>query len=232
MKPTALITGVSRGIGKEFANQLVARGYFVIGTCRDSNCNSIKNCLAIELLDVQNDDAILTCAKKYKNTPIDLLINNAGVLYADAEKAWGEDLTTIGSFSRSDIRQTLEINTISPLKVTEAFIPHLLKSKQKTIVAISSGAGSIAENKSGGMTAYRMSKAALNMGMQEFAIKLSNQGVYVLLLHPGWVQTSMGGPAASITVKESVAGMLNVIEKKENFISGNFYDYQGASRPF
>lgn len=232
MTQTALITGINRGIGKGLADLLLERGYFVIGTCRDLSQVPPKDRLTIETLDIRDDDAILSFAKKYENRQIDLLINSAGVLYGQNQMSWGEDATSIGSFSRSGIRETIEVNTLSPLKVTEAFIPHLLKSNQKIIATISSSAGSINGNQTGGMIAYRMSKAALNMGMQEFNIKLKRQGIHVLLLHPGWVQTDMGGKNATLTVEESVLGLLNVIENKEKYPSGGFYDYQGNNLPF
>jgi len=232
MTKTAFITGINRGIGEGFVKQLVTHGYSVIGTCRNPDQVNQHENLTVETLDIQDDQAIQSLAKKYENTPIDLLINNAGVLYADQKIAWGEDSTEIGSFSRSGMLKTFEINTVSTLKVTEAFVPHILKSEQKLIVSISSGAGSISANQCGGAVAYRMSKAALNMGMQEFAIKLKDKGVHVLLLHPGWVQTNMGGKNASLNVEESVAGMLNVIENKDAFPSGGFYDYLGEQRPF
>lgn len=232
MTQIALITGISRGIGQEFAKQLVERGYFVIGTCRNPDQVTPHDQLAVETLDVRDDAAIQMLAKKYEKTSIDLLINNAGVLYADSQVPWGADPTEIGSFSRSGMIETFDVNTVSTLKITEAFVPHILKSEQKTIVALSSSAGSIASNESGGMIAYRMSKAALNMGMQEFAIKLHEQGVHVLLLHPGWVQTSMGGQNATVSVNNSVKGMLDVIENKGSYRSGGFYDYEGQERPY
>lgn len=232
MKKTALVTGINRGIGQEFVKQLLSRGYSVIGTCRQPSDITPQENLLVEPLDILDDQAIQALAAKYEDTPIDLLINNAGVLYAGSQKCWGEDSTEIGGLCRKAMMQTIEINAVSTIKVTEAFVPHILKSNQKLIVTISSAVGSIAENLAGGSVAYRISKTAVNMGMQEFAIKLKDQGVHVLLFHPGWVQTAMGGPNATVPVDKSVAGMLKIIDNKEKFPSGGFFDYEGQPRPF
>ncbi|CCB89248.1 SDR family oxidoreductase [Simkania negevensis] len=232
MTKTALVTGVSRGIGQGFVKHLLSRGFSVIGTSQNPDSITPQKNLTVELLDIRDDEAIQALATKYENTPIDLMINNAGVLYADSQIGWGENPTEIGTLSRKGMMQTIEINAVSTVKMTEAFVPHIVKSNLKLIATISSGAGSITDNASGGFIAYRMSKAALNMGMQEFAIKLKDQGVHVLLLHPGWVQTTMGGPNAVVPIEESVLGMLKVIEKCRTYRSGSFYDYHGQVRPF
>ena len=112
-------------------------------------------------------------------------IINTGVVLGDKKIAWEKAPTEIGSLSRCDMLDTFEINGVNTLKITEAFVPHILKSKRKQIATISSLSGSVGENKEGGTLAYQMSKAALNMGMQEFAIKLKDQGIHVLLFHPG-----------------------------------------------
>ena len=182
MKKTALVTGINRGIGKEFVKQLISRGYSVIGTCRNVADVPSQESLFVEPLDICDDQAIQALATKYKDTPIDLLINNAGVLYTDNDKCWGEDDKQIGGLCRKEMLKTIDINAISAIKVTEAFVPHILKSKEKLIVALSSAVGSIADNDSGGSVAYRMSKTALNMGMQEFAIKLKDKGAHVPII--------------------------------------------------
>ncbi|WP_420422606.1 SDR family oxidoreductase [Simkania sp.] len=232
MTKTALITGISRGIGQGLVKHLLSRGFSVIGTSQNPGNIAPQENLTVEPLDIRDDEAIQALAAKYENTPIDLLINNAGVLYADSQIGWGENPTEIGTLSRKGMMQTIEINAVSTVKMTEAFVPHIVKSDLKVIATISSGAGSIADNVAGGFIAYRMSKAALNMGMQEFAIKLKDQGVHVLLLHPGWVQTPMGGPNAMVPVEESVLGLLKVIEDCRAYPSGSFHDYQGQPRPF
>ncbi|MCY3974999.1 MAG: SDR family oxidoreductase [Simkaniaceae bacterium] len=233
-RKTVLITGINRGIGRALALLFAEKGYEVIGTCRSSDQGPSSDNLTVETLDIRDDGAITSLAKKYEGTPIDILINNAGILYAETGSAWQESPVRIGSFSRTDIMKTIDVNTVGTLMVTEAFTPHLLRSREKLIVTVSSHAGSI-ENSSrgvGGFMAYRISKAALNMGMQEFAGELKNRGVRVLLLHPGWVRTDMGGKNAAIDTDTSARGLIDVIEHKDRFPTGGFYDYEGHKLPF
>ena len=133
MTKTALVTGINRGIGKEFVKQLLKLGYNVIGTCRQVASIAPQENLQVEALDIRDDAAIQALAAKYKDAPIDLLINNAGVFYAGSQKCWGEDTSEIGSLSRKTMIETFEINAVSTIKVTEAFVPQILKSHQNSL---------------------------------------------------------------------------------------------------
>ena len=139
-----------------------------------------------------------------------------------------------GSGTAEDFQRVYQTNAVAPLLLCRALRSHVARSKQKQIVAMSSGVGSIAENESGGMEAYRMSKAALNMAMVGFAVSTGREeGIHVLSMVPGWVRTDMGGPRGRLSPEEAVGAMIdNVVEAKDKFRSGGLYDYSGKEWPF
>lgn len=223
--PTALVTGANRGIGLEFVKQLQAAGYTVIGTAR-------KPAKAVELkktgaqvvqLDVTDSASVKAMAAALKGQPIDLLINNAGVSGHDAP-----------SFRETDFDKlafTFDVNSLGPMRVTQALLDNVLLSKQKRVVHISSVMGSIAKN-FGGLYGYRASKTALNMLNSSLAKELGQAGVTSVVLHPGWVKTDMGGASAQVETVDSVAGMMKVIGALKLADGGRFIDYQGAELPW
>mmetsp|Transcript_39680 Transcript_39680/g.75897 ORF Transcript_39680/g.75897 Transcript_39680/m.75897 type:complete len:233 (+) Transcript_39680:110-808(+) len=228
---TALIAGASRGIGLEFVRQL-APTMNVIATYRGATepadlqtIRATYPSLRLEPLDVTDTAQVATLAKKLEGTPIDLLLLNAGIK--------GLSPQDLGSgIDVANMQHVFLTNTISQLKLAEAFQEHVKCSKRKQIVAMSSGLGSISDNTSGGSVAYRVSKAALNMAMQEVAVKLKDDGVHVLCMAPGWVRTDMGGSEARLTTEESVAGMLEVMNKREQLQTGGLYDFKGVHWQF
>lgn len=204
---TALITGANKGIGLEFCRQLKEKGYYVIGCCRTpSQADDLKG-LANEViqLDVTNKNDINALVKTLNDRPIDLLINNAGIS--------GEQGVTVGNVNRENFMDVLNVNCISVVKISDALLPNVKKSEDKNILVITSQMGSIADNKQGRSYAYRSSKAALNCAMRSFAIDIEAMGVHVMLIHPGWVKTDMGGANALVDTQTSVAGMLQQAEK-------------------
>jgi NAD(P)-dependent dehydrogenase (short-subunit alcohol dehydrogenase family) len=128
--------------------------------------------------------------------------------------------------------QVLEVNTMGPLRVLEAFIDHIARSKRKLAVTITSGMGSLSDNTSGGSIPYRSSKSAVNMVMRSAAIDLAPRGVICVLVNPGWVRTDMGGPGAKLEPKESVAAMRQLIERLGPNDSGKFFNYDGREYPW
>jgi NAD(P)-dependent dehydrogenase (short-subunit alcohol dehydrogenase family) len=162
-------------------------------------------------------------AKALKGTAIDVLLNNAGML------------TGYESFGDTDAEswlQTLHVNSIAPLKLTEALVEHVAASQQKKVASITSGMGSIGSHASSGAYAYRSSKAALNMVMVTAANELRARGISVAVISPGWVKTDMGGPNATLNVRESAAGIRKVIDKLNVGISGQFFNYSGENLPW
>jgi len=199
---TALITGANRGLGLEFVNQLKERGYYVIGCCRQPDKAKELKLVADEIfqLDVTNDTDIRALQLKLKDRPIDLLVNNAGIT--------GEQGVTVGNIERKNFSHVLDVNCVSAIIISDALLNNIKASEDKQMLVISSTMGSIADNDRGRSYAYRTSKAALNCVMRSFAIDVKPFGVNIMLVHPGWVRTNIGGPNAIIQVEQSVEGML------------------------
>ncbi|STY29154.1 oxidoreductase [Legionella wadsworthii] len=205
---TALITGANRGLGLEFARQLKDRGYYIIGCCRTpSQAYELKK-IADEIisLDVTSDQEIASLKHSLNNRPIDLLVNNAGT--------GGEQGVTVGNINRENFIEVINVNCIGVIKLSDALLSNIQSSHEKNILVISSSMGSISENNRGKSYAYRTSKAALNCVMRSFAIDVQDKGIHVMLIHPGWVKTDLGGPEASIDVQTSVEGILKQADKK------------------
>ena len=125
-----------------------------------------------------------------------------------------------------------DVDALGALRVSLALLPHLRRGTVKKLVHVTSGLGSIGDNRSGGSYAYRMAKAALNMMSKNLAIELRAEGITSIVISPGWVQTDMGGPHAPVTPQESVRGMLRVIESATLAESGEFLDWKGGRYPY
>jgi NAD(P)-dependent dehydrogenase (short-subunit alcohol dehydrogenase family) len=225
--PSALITGANRGIGLEFAKQYLADGWQVYAACRDPDSASELRRLAdgsghklkIIALDVTNPSSIKAAAAELDDQAIDLLINNAGVMGARGQ--------TIGNIDYDAWAKVLDANTMGPMRVAEAFVDNVARSERKLIVTITSGMGSIGDNTSGGAFAYRSSKAAVNMVMRSLAIDLAPRVITCVVVNPGWVQTDMGGPQATLTTTDSVKRLRRLIETLGPAQSGKFFNYDG-----
>jgi NAD(P)-dependent dehydrogenase (short-subunit alcohol dehydrogenase family) len=219
---TILITGAARGIGRALCEDALRRGWAVIGSVRDA---AAAKALEAEfgprfqalVFDVTDAPAIARAAASL-DTPLDILINNAGIIGPDRQSALEMDF--------DGLRQTLEVNTLAPLRVSQAFLPHLKRSAKPRILTISSNMGSLSYAKSDHL-AYRISKAAVNKAMQGLATDLKRQGVAVAVLHPGWVRTDMGGAGADISPAASAKGILDVAEGLTIEGSGRFLSYDG-----
>jgi NAD(P)-dependent dehydrogenase (short-subunit alcohol dehydrogenase family) len=221
---TVLITGTNRGIGLEFTKQYAEAGWDVLACCREPNTADALNALAskqanikIFALDVSNFSQVDALAQQLENTAIDVLINNAGV-YPSGGLSDNEVENWLGSF---------KVNSIAPLKMATAFTPHIAKSQLKKLVTLSSKMGSIDDNTSGGSYMYRSTKTAVNMVMKSLSIDLKPAGIAVATLHPGWVETDMGGPNALINTQTSVAGLRKVIDQLSLENTGRFIAYDG-----
>jgi NAD(P)-dependent dehydrogenase (short-subunit alcohol dehydrogenase family) len=225
--PSTLITGANRGLGLEFARQYAASGWQVYATCRDLNSASELRRLAdasndkvqIMALDVTDLGSIKAAATKLEGQPIDLLLNNAGV--------GGPRGQTIGNIDYDAWVKVLDVNTLGPLRVAEAFVDHVAQSQRQLIVTLTSGMGSIGDNTSGGAYAYRSSKAAVNMVMRSLAVDLAPRGITCVVVNPGWVRTDMGGPRGSQTPSESIAKLRRLIEDLGRAHSGKFFNHDG-----
>ncbi|MGI3014679.1 SDR family oxidoreductase [Shewanella algae] len=228
--PQLLITGANRGIGLALTQVYLAAGWDVLACCRDPETadelldlvNEFQG-LEVFALDVTDYEAVADLAAELEGRGLDLLLNNAGY--------YGPKGLQLGQLPVDEWRTVFEVNSIAPCKLAEAFLSHLIQAKG-IIANISSKVGSMADNQSGGGYLYRSSKAALNSITKSLALDLADVGVKAVALHPGWVQTSMGGPNALIDVDTSAAGMKQLLDKLSQAQSGGFYDYCGNSIPW
>lgn len=213
--PSVLITGANRGLGLEFARQYSANGWTVTATARESSAELDQLGIKVEQLDMSDLEAVAGFGERLD--ALDLLIANAGtygpraVTGAEDARGWAD---------------TFVVNTIAPFLLAQSVLPLVAKSHGK-LVAITSRMGSIEDNTSGGYISYRSSKTALNSAWRSLAI--DNRGkVTASVLHPGWVQTRMGGSSAPLTTEQSVTGMRKVIERLGPKDSGEFVSYDGS----
>lgn len=224
---TVLITGANRGIGLEFAKQFKAKGYHVIATTRKPG-NAIalsKLDVDVEQLDVTDQQSVDKLALKLKNQPIDILINNAGILVERGK--------SIRDISPDRMLKSFAVNSVGPIRVIKALLPNIEASRDKTIINISSRLGSIDMNKGDyRVYSYGASKAALNHLNRTLAGELQSKGVKTVVIHPGWVRTDMGGASATFTTEKSVSGIIKVIDSVDQSKSGQFFDLHGKSLPW
>jgi NAD(P)-dependent dehydrogenase (short-subunit alcohol dehydrogenase family) len=214
---TVVITGGNRGIGLELARLYAASGdTLILGVRRPQDAGAPGEILP---LDVGGDHSVAAFAKALNERPIDILINNAGVIGPDRQSALNTDF--------AGFLDALNINTLGPLRVTQALLPNLRKSRNAKIAIISSRMGSLSYAKSD-RAAYRASKAAVNKLAQCLATDLAEEGIAVAALHPGWVRTDMGGPSADISVEDSARGLKAVIDGLSMAQSGQFLSYDGS----
>jgi NAD(P)-dependent dehydrogenase (short-subunit alcohol dehydrogenase family) len=234
--PTVLITGCSSGFGLEFARAYAAEGWKVIATCRApgraADLKSLAGDVLIRGMDVTKLDQVMALAGELVDVPIDLLINNAGMLGPRDAR---------GTFGDMDVEawvEVLRVNAIAPLKVTEAFLPHVKAGALKKIVFMSSRAGSITErgsqphHKPGGPYAYRTSKAALNAVAKAISFDLRPQGISVIILHPGWARTQTGGMDSPHPPAATVPALRQLIERASPADNGTFWNYDGTVIPW
>jgi NAD(P)-dependent dehydrogenase (short-subunit alcohol dehydrogenase family) len=230
--PAVLITGASRGLGFEFAKQYAVEGWRVIACCRKPEdaialkklAPSARDMVSVVAMDVADNDTVRNAALTLKDVVVDILINSAGIA--------GVPQQSTGQIDYASWARVLDVNTMGPLRVLEAFTDNLARSERRLVVTITSGMGSLADNTSGGSIAYRSSKAAVNMVMRSAAIDLAPRGITCVLINPGWVKTDMGGPDATLSPQQSVSAMRRLIETLGPNDSGKFYNYDGREYPW
>ncbi len=238
-RSTVLITGSNRGIGLAFAQHYVTAGWNVLATVRTPKRAAELTALAegyehlvIEQLDVTDNQRIAELAEEYRDTEIDVLINNAGVYGGIETQSWG-------SLDAATFEQVMAVNVFAPMKMAEAFADHIAASEQKKIVSITSGAGTVSrEGRPGGGLIYGVSKAALNMAMGQIRAEVEERGIIVALIAPGLVATDMLAVARPTLVAnaqtpaQSVAGIVQVIENLDESYDGRPRNYDGSVMPW
>uniref|UniRef100_K3X1Y9 C-factor n=1 Tax=Globisporangium ultimum (strain ATCC 200006 / CBS 805.95 / DAOM BR144) TaxID=431595 RepID=K3X1Y9_GLOUD len=227
---TVLITGCNRGIGLAFTEHYVKQGWKVIASTRsvEKTSQELKDLAPWKLIpiDTSDEQSILSAAEALKDTPIDLLINNAGILeHKDLE-----------STTKEDLMRQFEVNAVGPFLTTRAFLPNLRSAVKANgsafVVQTTSRMGSITDNSSGGFYGYRASKTALNMITSSLAIDLKNEKIGCLLVHPGYVATEMVFNKGNVTPKESVANLTKIIENATLEDSAKVFHFEGYVLPW
>ncbi len=226
MTQTVVITGSNRGIGLELVKcYLSANDWNIVAACRTPDkADALKSLAAenqnIEIveLDVSNAKSVTNFAKNVGERIIDVLVNNAGVI--------GGDHQSFGEVDYDAWMETFAINTLGPIRVSQALIDNVRKSENGKILTISSQMGALSRQ-SRGMYGYRSTKAAVNKAMQTLSVELHDEKIAVALFHPGWVKTDMGGGSAEITPQESAAGLFNCFNKLNMTDSGKFFKWNG-----
>ena len=239
-KNTVLVTGANRGIGFEFVRQFAEQGWHVIAGARDpegaDNLRELADghdAIDIEKLDVASVKSIDALAARLDGQTIDVLINNAGLFGEFETQAFGViDFDQFDAFMRT--------NALGPLKMCEAFVPHVKASHAGKMISITSQAGSFGLDSGGlpGMYFYKSSKAAQNMIMRNVANDAKAHGIVVCILSPGMVNTAGDDIPPErrfpglIEPPESIAGMIGVIDRLTMEDTGSFIRYTGEHQPW
>ena len=225
-KGTVFITGANRGIGLALARNFTGAGFNVIGTARkpETATELKKTGARVEQLDVTDQATVDAMVQRLGETPIDILINNAGIK--------GSDTKDIASLDVENMEWVLNVNTLGPVRVMKALYSNVQSSERKIVVNISSTMGSIERNTWGCCAGYRASKSALNSINKTFAMDFGKQGVTFVVMHPGYVQTDMNEGQGNITPSQSADGLMNVITGLDASDNGKFYDWQGNDLPW
>ena len=217
---TVLVTGANRGIGLEYCRQLRSRGDSVIAVCRSPSEELQQLGVRIEAdVDITSDESVGSLAKRLEGTPLDILINNAGIL----------ERVTLDDLDFDSIRQQFEVNALGALRIIHCLLPNL--SEGSKVVLMTSRMGSIGDNTSGSSYGYRMSKVAMSMAGKSLSHDLKSRGIAVGVLHPGLVSTRMTG-FSGISTEESVQNLLQRIDALNLENSGTFWHAKGEILPW
>jgi len=248
-QPTVLITGANASHGLAFAEEYAALGWRVIATCRTPAKADRLNALAarysnvvVEELDIVDDAEIAVLVEKYRDQPIDVLMNNAAI------NTFRFGPNRFGKIDYEWFEEILKVNIIGQLKVSEAFLDNVVASEQKKIISMTSTGGSITEVEIPIAPAYRASKAGLNMAMKSYSITLKRKGVIVGIIAPGTVDTedymNAEDPdsvpsnyknmmrAGRLAPRTAIDDMIALIERLTIEDSGVFYEWTGRVIPW
>ncbi|MDR3496034.1 MAG: SDR family oxidoreductase [Ancalomicrobiaceae bacterium] len=223
------VTGANRGIGLALTYALADRGDTVLATARvPDKAPDLKRMAAlpdkhIEIftLDVTDPASIAAVKAQLGNRPIDILINNAGVI--------GPERQSLADMDYDGWLKTFEVNTLGPFRVLQALIDNLQAAGNAYVMTITSRMGSFTASRGSDRLAYRASKAAINKVMQSVAADLAALNIAVAVAHPGWVQTGVGGRNADISAEQSAAGLIHVIDRMSITRSPRFVNYDGSN---
>ncbi|GAB5100696.1 SDR family NAD(P)-dependent oxidoreductase [Caballeronia sp. HLA56] len=224
----ALIIGSSRGLGLALAQEWLSRDWNVVATVRSGNTplhrleQAFSGKIRIEQMDVTDSSDIEALASRLPDHEFDVLYVNAGVALGPEDRA--DEVTT------EDFSRLMVTNALSPIRIIERLYDKV--KEQGTIAIMSSSLGSVALNESGGWEVYRASKAALNMLMRSFAARHASASQSLALVDPGWVRTEMGGADATLSIEESIPGIVNQIAASSGKAGLRYYNYLGETLPW
>jgi NAD(P)-dependent dehydrogenase (short-subunit alcohol dehydrogenase family) len=232
-----VITGTNRGLGLEFARQYLERGDEVVATCRNpqsaaelgelqSQIAERLTILELEVADQQSRENALRGVRQ-KFGAIDLLINNAAISSGGEKRRY-----SLGALYEENMARVFQVNAVAPLLVAEAFLELLEVGQDPKVINITSRLGSIGSKSRAFSYSYCASKSALNMFSKMLSIDLQSKGIVVIPIHPGHVQTDMGGSSAAMKPDESIRGMIRVIDSLTLKDSGRYLDWQGLEIPW
>ncbi len=234
--PTAVITGTNRGIGLELTRQYLGDGWkvYALTRSRSDDLDQLAETgqLVIVPTDLTSDEGLRDAVAGIKEAAIDLLVNNAGTMGDGSFDSDGFQVQAFGRFDRDEGRRVFDINVFTPQALAELMADKLASAERGVVVTLSSMLGSNELNTSGSLYAYRASKAAVNSIMKSMGHDLGKRGVIAAALHPGWVQTDMGGSGAEVQVRQSVTGLREVIDGLTPDDAGAFIAYDGTRMPW
>lgn len=221
MGQTIVITGANRGIGLAMVQAWCTRGDTVVAACRQPSPALLESgATVIDGVDVSTHDGVMNLRSALGDRRVDTLYNNAGIMCSE----------TVDGMNFDSIRDQFEVNTLGPLRVTMALLGNLHAGSK--VGLMTSRMGSIADNTSGAKYGYRASKAALNAIGKSLAVDLSERGIAVAILHPGWVQTDMTRHSGNLTVEEAAAGLIARMDALNLENSGTFWHSDGSILPW
>jgi NAD(P)-dependent dehydrogenase (short-subunit alcohol dehydrogenase family) len=230
---TVVITGANRGLGLELARAFAGRGHTVIAGCRDPNAATELKVETehVYALDVGNYGSIGQFVRDVGDRAIDVLINNAGI---DARNLGaGDDDRDVLTQPVEHFIGQMQVNAVGPLLLVRGLLPHLRRSSNGRVVNVSSQVGSMEVAKTIGRDlGYAASKAALNMITVKLAARLSDDGIIVVALHPGYLRTAMGGPGAAMEAGDAARQIADLVDSLTPEQTGQFLRWDGTIHPW
>lgn len=235
----AFITGANRGLGLELTRQYLERGDDVFAAARQpADAAELQTLLGqyadklhLITLDVTDEASITAAAEAVAAATdgLEVLVNNAGI-YPHAGS--GDAHQRLGQLTHADATETLQVNAVGPLLVSQALLPLLRAGRKGRIISISSGQGSLTWKATGDPYHYSASKAALNMYMRSLAVEIGHMGLISILVDPGWMRTDMGGDHATQDPADSARGIIRLAEQLHAEENGSFVTWSGQPVPW
>jgi NAD(P)-dependent dehydrogenase (short-subunit alcohol dehydrogenase family) len=225
--PTALIVGASRGIGRALAEEHLRRGWQVIATVRKRDAladleAANHDALEVEVVDMIDWAGVDAMHERLAGRSLDLLLVNAGIA--------GKQESRLSRITPEGFTQVMLVNALAPARIVDGFLD--LVTRGGTVAVVSSGLGSIADNESGSYEPYRMSKAALDMGLRSVAARDGARRRTFLAICPGWVSSDMGGPSAPVSPRQSARGITDMLAARQGSGGVAFVDHENNTLPW